>query len=159
MCLARARRVPGEAGAIHSSSQTGLHRPQHVVDWTLFWPNRANGHAGVRRDRRRSAPWRSLPWMTMGQPLLPAPRSIAGTLVAKLGSNPAREHSGCGTVVFEASVAWAEQHGARRIFILTNSALKPAIHIYESHGFRRIQTDDFEGYSRGDYALEKVVRQ
>ncbi len=34
-----------------------------------------------------------------------------------------------------------------------------AIHIYESHGFRRIQTDDFEGYSRGDYALEKVVRQ
>lgn len=86
-------------------------------------------------------------------------RGDAGWEIAKLGSNPAREHSGCGTAVFEASVAWAEQHGARRIFILTNSALKPATHIYESHGFRRIQTDDFEGYSRGDYALEKVVRQ
>lgn len=75
--------------------------------------------------------------------------------IAKLGSSPTRPHKGCGKAVFEACVRWAEDHGARRIYILTNSSLKAAIHIYESHGFVRIQTDDFGGYARGDYALEK----
>lgn len=77
--------------------------------------------------------------------------------IAKLGSNPNRGHAGCGKAVFEACVSWAEEHGARRIFILTNSSLKAAIHIYETHGFDRIDTDDFGGYERGDYALEKLV--
>lgn len=42
-------------------------------------------------------------------------------------------------------------------FIFTNSSHKLVIHIYESHGFKHIQTSDFKGYSRGDYALEKII--
>ena len=79
--------------------------------------------------------------------------------IAKLGSDPDRPHKGCGTAVFEACVGWAEAHGARRIYILTNSALKAAIHIYESHGFERIYLDDYGGYERGDYALEKITEK
>ncbi|MCC6109796.1 MAG: GNAT family N-acetyltransferase [Denitrobacterium sp.] len=75
--------------------------------------------------------------------------------IAKLGSDPDRPHKGCGTAVFEACVNWARDHGAKRIFILTNSTLSAAIHIYESHGFTRIYPKDFGGYARGDYALEK----
>lgn len=74
--------------------------------------------------------------------------------IAKLGSSPNREHTGCGKAVFEKCVAWAESKGAKRVFILTNSSLHTAIHIYESHGFKRFELDDF-GYDRGDYALEK----
>lgn len=77
--------------------------------------------------------------------------------IAKLGSTPDRPHKGCGKAVFEACVKWAEDHGARRIYILTNSSLSAAIHIYESHGFKRIFPNDFGGYARGDYALEKYV--
>ena len=66
-------------------------------------------------------------------------------------------HKGCGTAVFEACIDWAESHGARRIYILTNSALKAAIHIYETHGFERIYLDDYGGYARGNYALEEYV--
>lgn len=77
--------------------------------------------------------------------------------IAKLGSNPELPHKGCGKAVFEACVGWAETHGARRIYILTNSILKAAIHIYESHGFRRIYPEEFGGYERGDYALEKII--
>lgn len=77
--------------------------------------------------------------------------------IAKLGSDPNRPHKGCGTAVFEACVEWAESHGASRIFILTNSSLSAAIHIYESHGFERIHLDDYGGYERGDYALEKII--
>ncbi len=31
-----------------------------------------------------------------------------------------------------------EEHGAERLFILSNSKLKPALHIYEKYGFREI---------------------
>lgn len=85
-----------------------------------------------------------------------APRGNDVWELAKLGSSPNREHKGAGKMVFEASEAWATEHGARRIYILTNSSLHPAIHIYESHGFTRYQPKDF-GYDRGDYALEKYI--
>lgn len=38
-----------------------------------------------------------------------------------------------------------------------NSSLSAAIRIYDSHGFKRIFPEDFGGYARGDYALEKYV--
>ncbi|MEE8722921.1 MAG: GNAT family N-acetyltransferase [Eggerthellaceae bacterium] len=76
--------------------------------------------------------------------------------IAKLGSDPDRPHKGCGTAVFEACVAWAHGHGAKRVYILTNSELSAAIHIYESHGFTRIYPEDFGGYARGNYALERL---
>jgi GNAT superfamily N-acetyltransferase len=59
-------------------------------------------------------------------------------------------------MVFEACENWATEHGARRIYILTNSMLHAAIHIYESHGFVQYDHEDF-GYERGDYALEKYI--
>lgn len=77
--------------------------------------------------------------------------------IAKLGSAPDRPHKGYGKAVFEACVDWAEQHGAKRIYMLTNSSLSTAIHIYESHGFQRVFLEDYGGYARGDYALEKYV--
>ena len=77
--------------------------------------------------------------------------------IAKLGSAPDRPHKGHGKAVFEACVDWAEQHGAKRIYMLTNSSLSTAIHIYESHGFQRVFLEDYGGYARGDYALEKYV--
>ncbi len=78
--------------------------------------------------------------------------------LAKLGSNPDIPHPGAGKAVFEAAEAWATSHGARRIYILTNSHLHAAIHIYENHGFKRFALPQQEfGYVRGDYALEKFL--
>jgi len=42
------------------------------------------------------------------------------------------------------------------LFILSNSSLKAAIHIYEKYGFREIQLNDYE-YIRGDIAFEKII--
>ena len=53
----------------------------------------------------------------------------------------------------EAAMKWALEHGAERIFIISNSKLKPALHIYEKYGFREIKLDDYE-YVRGDIAFE-----
>lgn len=73
--------------------------------------------------------------------------------LCKLGSNKNIPHKGAGSAVFEASMKWALEHGAERLFILSNSKLKPALHIYEKYGFREIKLDDYE-YVRGDIAFE-----
>lgn len=49
--------------------------------------------------------------------------------------------------------AWALDHGAKRLFILSNSKLKPALHIYRKYGFKEIKLDNYE-YVRGDIAFE-----
>lgn len=73
--------------------------------------------------------------------------------ICKLGSNKNFPHKGAGSAVFEAAMKWALDHGADRLFILSNSSLKPALHIYRKYGFKEIKLDDYE-YIRGDIAFE-----
>lgn len=73
--------------------------------------------------------------------------------ICKLGSNKNVPHKGAGSAVFEASMKWALEHGAERLFILSNSRLKAALHIYEKYGFKEIKLDNYE-YVRGDIAFE-----
>lgn len=76
--------------------------------------------------------------------------------ICKLASNKHREHKGCGSAVFEAATQWAIEHGAKRLFLLSNRKLKPAIHIYEKYGFKEIKLNDYE-YVRGDIAFERII--
>ncbi|MCD8333805.1 MAG: GNAT family N-acetyltransferase [Clostridiales bacterium] len=76
--------------------------------------------------------------------------------ICKLGSNSALPHRGAGTAVFEAAMDWALDHGAERLFMLSNRKLKTALHIYEKHGFREVKLQNYE-YERGDIALEYIV--
>lgn len=79
--------------------------------------------------------------------------------ICKLGSNKNMPHKGAGSAVFEASMQWALGHGAERLFIISNSKLKPALHIYEKFGFEEIKLEDYE-YVRGDIAFEyKIVKE
>lgn len=73
--------------------------------------------------------------------------------LCKLAANNNIPHKGAGTAVFEASVKWAENHGAKKILILSNSKLKAAIHIYRKHNFKEIPIFDDE-YKRVDIAFE-----
>lgn len=76
--------------------------------------------------------------------------------VCKLGSNKHIPHKGAGSAVFKEAMTWATNHGARRLFILSNSKLKAALHIYRKFGFYEIKLDDYE-YDRGDIAFEYIV--
>ena len=73
--------------------------------------------------------------------------------ICKLGSNKNLSHKGAGSAVFEASMNWALGKGAERLFILSNSVLKPALHIYRKFGFKEIKLDNYQ-YERGDIAFE-----
>ncbi len=75
--------------------------------------------------------------------------------ICKLGANKNVPHKGAGSAVFEASMKWAINHGAERLFIVTNTKLKPALHIYEKYGFKEIKLTDYR-YTRGNIALEYI---
>ncbi|MCQ4636444.1 GNAT family N-acetyltransferase [Anaerovorax odorimutans] len=76
--------------------------------------------------------------------------------ICKLASNKHRDHKGSGSAVFEASMNWAIEHGAKKLLLFSNRRLKPAIHIYEKFGFKELNIDDY-GYTRGDIAFEKIL--
>lgn len=76
--------------------------------------------------------------------------------ICKLASNKHLPHKGAGSAVFKASMNWAIHHGAKKLFILSNSKLKAALHIYRKYGFREIKLDNYE-YVRGDIAFEYIV--
>lgn len=75
--------------------------------------------------------------------------------ICKLGSNKNLPHKGAGSAVFEAAMKWALNHGAERLFILSNKKLKPALHIYRKFGFKEIKLKDYE-YVRGNIAFEYI---
>lgn len=76
--------------------------------------------------------------------------------ICKLGSNKNRPHKGCGSAVFEAAMQWAILHGAKRLFLLSNSRLTTALHLYKQYGFQEAPLDCCE-YVRGDIAFEKIL--
>ena len=76
--------------------------------------------------------------------------------LCKLGSNKHLPHKGAGSAVFEAAMNWALSHHAKKLFIISNSSLKTALHIYEKYGFHEVKLNDYE-YVRGDIAFEYIV--
>ncbi len=73
--------------------------------------------------------------------------------ICKMGTNSAVPHQGAGSAVFKAAMQWALINGAGRMFIISNSRLKAAMHIYEKYGFKEVKLNDY-GYDRGDIAFE-----
>lgn len=76
--------------------------------------------------------------------------------VCKLCSNKNVDHKGAGTKVFEASVNYALEKGAKKLIIITNKILEPAIHIYKKFGFQEVKLDNYV-YKRGNIAFEYLI--
>lgn len=76
--------------------------------------------------------------------------------LCKLASNKHLPHKGAGSAVFEAAMNWAISHGAKKLFLLSNSKLKAGIHIYKKYGFHQVKLQNYE-YARGDIAFEYIV--
>lgn len=76
--------------------------------------------------------------------------------LCKLAANPEFRHQGAGKAVFETCMNYAIKHDAQRLFMISNSRLKAALHIYEEYGFQEVKLDDYE-YERGDIAFEYLV--
>lgn len=68
----------------------------------------------------------------------------------------AAKDAGAGSAVFQACMDYAISHGAKKLTLVSNHILKPALHIYEKFGFSPIEFKNTE-YNRGDVEYEYLI--
>lgn len=75
----------------------------------------------------------------------------AGILeLAKMAVSPAAQGRGVGRLLGEACIAFARTTGAHTLMLLSSSRLPPALHLYESLGFRHAPMPAGVEYARAD---------
>jgi putative acetyltransferase len=78
--------------------------------------------------------------------------------VAKMAVTPGFQGAGIGRRLLCAVIDAGRNSGARRLYLETNHRLKPAIHLYESIGFRHLAPEEItpSPYERADVYMELV---
>jgi putative acetyltransferase len=74
--------------------------------------------------------------------------------IAKMAVAPTARGRGFGDLLMEAAVGFARSLGARRVIIVSNTVLEPAIRLYQKHGFIRVPLVDDGRYRRANIRLE-----
>lgn len=77
--------------------------------------------------------------------------------IAKMGVAAAARGRGYGDLLMETAIAFCRDIGGRRIRIVSNTALEPAIRLYEKHGFLRVPLSAGQGYERANIQLEREL--
>lgn len=77
--------------------------------------------------------------------------------IAKMAVAPAARGRGFGDLLMEAAIRFVTKVGARRLVIVSNTALEPAIRLYEKHGFVRVPLIADSRYKRANIRLEREV--
>jgi N-acetylglutamate synthase-like GNAT family acetyltransferase len=79
--------------------------------------------------------------------------------VAKMAVTASCQGIGVGRKLLAASIELARRAGVRRLYLETNHVLGPAIHLYESLGFRHIDPSRIEPspYARADVYMELTL--
>jgi ribosomal protein S18 acetylase RimI-like enzyme len=65
---------------------------------------------------------------------------------------------GVGRQVLSALISRAEQLGASELYLICNTILAPAIHLYQSVGFTEVALPAGQKYERGNIAFQRSVR-
>lgn len=78
--------------------------------------------------------------------------------ICKLAADERYDGHGAGSAVFKACMDYALENGANKLTILSNSILKPALHIYEKYGFYEIPVDNTHHYKRVDIQFEYTAK-
>lgn len=76
--------------------------------------------------------------------------------LAKLAVSPKAQGKGIGIRLCEAAVEKAKDLGAKKLFLESNTLLKPAIHIYRKIGFKEL-SEYHPAYERGDIQMELTM--
>lgn len=77
--------------------------------------------------------------------------------LAKFAVSPKAQGHGLGNLLCETLIKTVKELGGKRIFIDTNSRLKPAIHLYKKYGFRELPELIHTNFERVDVQMELVL--
>jgi putative acetyltransferase len=72
--------------------------------------------------------------------------------LAKMAVSPKAQGKGVGLLLAESAIKWAIEQGASKIYLESNTKLKPAIKLYEKLGFKEI-TGISSSYDRVDIQM------
>jgi ribosomal protein S18 acetylase RimI-like enzyme len=78
--------------------------------------------------------------------------------IAKMAVAPAARGRGFGDLLMEAALGFVTEAGGRRVVIVSNTMLKPAIRLYEKHGFIRVPLSTDSRYQRANIRLERELQ-
>lgn len=78
--------------------------------------------------------------------------------LCKLAVSPKAQRMGIGELLCQTAITKAKILEAKMIYLETNKLLKPAIHLYEKLGFKRLKKQISE-YKRGDIQMELKIEQ
>jgi GNAT superfamily N-acetyltransferase len=79
-----------------------------------------------------------------------------GFELAKMGVSLDAQGKGAGRRLIQAAIAHARSCGARRLYLETNSALKPALKLYADAGFQHVKGPP-SPYARADVQMELLL--
>lgn len=75
--------------------------------------------------------------------------------ICKLAAAGQYTGKGAGSAVFKASMDYAIEHGAKKMTLISNRRLKPALHIYKKFGFHEVPLNKtYWGFDRADIEFE-----
>lgn len=72
----------------------------------------------------------------------------------KMAVTESWQGKGIGAKLLLAAIDRARDMGLDALFLITNSSLTPAVHLYRKHGFRVVQSEPSSKYERGDLRME-----
>ena len=75
-----------------------------------------------------------------------------------LSVKPEYRKHGLGRLLVEFAVETAKQNGCEKMILWTQTAMKPAQHLYESTGFVRAKERDFSRHGRDFWVYERCLR-
>lgn len=75
--------------------------------------------------------------------------------LARMAVEPGKRGKGYGRALMNAALECTREDGASRVYLLSNTALAPAIALYEKHGFRTVSEGPHPVYARCNIVMEK----
>jgi putative acetyltransferase len=84
------------------------------------------------------------------------PHGPADFELAKMAVSEGSRGRGYGDLLMEAAIGFARRAGARRLMLVSNTRLGPALRLYRKHGFVEVPVEN-RGYARVDIQLELTL--
>ncbi len=147
--------TPGDAQAFHDLNMQWLTAYFHVERKDMATLSDPRGMILIPGGQIFVADWNG---KTVGCVALLAMPNAAYE-VAKMAVAPEAQGLGIGRRLLTAAIAWAREQDALRLYLESNSSLAPALHLYESVGFRHLAEEErtASSYARADVFMEILL--
>ena len=79
--------------------------------------------------------------------------------LAKMAVDRRHRGNGYGDILMDEAIRWAKNKNAKRIILLSNTILTPAITLYKKHGFKTVHLGDHPDYERCNIEMELSLEE